>query len=139
GNNVRLLEQSAAEVRYYRSGLNMDNSLGADPLMWLGDVRLGAAAPETEVPETAGSAMTSGLPRGYRGGRKALYAMTIAASVCAALALLAGGVIGGLQGGLGSANAVLEMVAGDTTSSTSRESPLVGVGRSCDLTTESEC
>ncbi|MFC9897647.1 hypothetical protein ACFVMC_28490 [Nocardia sp. NPDC127579] len=103
GNNVRLLEQSATEVRYYRSGLDPGNSAGADPLLWLGQVRPATAAPVSMPPA---SAAVSGLPRGYRHGRKALYVMSIAAAVCAAVLVLVGGVVGGLNGGLIATRAV---------------------------------
>lgn len=114
GNNVRLLEQSAPEIRYYRSGLNMDSSPGADPFLWLGAVRPAAARRASESPESAARAISGGLPRGYRSGRKTLYATSIAAAVLSALMILTGGIAGAMLGGMTSARVVLAAFSNDS-------------------------
>ena len=86
GNNVRLLEQNAVEVEYFRSALDLSDERYLEPLQWIAGISVNGTveAPKPDPPLEM-KAGTDTAPHGYRLGRGVALVTSLLAGIGATI------------------------------------------------------
>jgi hypothetical protein len=102
GNNIRLLEQNAVEVRYYTSALNLADERYLEPLQWLAGLALTPTTQPGKLPKPLNpKGDNHAIPHGYRLGRITTLVTALTSGVVAAIAAVTY-IITGITAGSGS-------------------------------------